>query len=132
MFPKMADQIPIIKSKRMKFQMKPPLLYFQALIVGLCVLALSICSVQTASCPSSVSSSAGITTEQFTFDLYFGKLKSKFIFSSILCNFSGYTSTYTYGIAGGLVSNSLYYLYYLQSEEKRMSLNLYIIHLKYA
>ena len=91
----MADQIPIIKSKRLKFQLKPPLLCLKALIVGLCVLALSICSVQTATCPSSVPPSAATITEQ--------------------CSFSGYTYTYTYGIAGGPVSNSLYYLYLIST-----------------
>ena len=55
-----------------------------------------ISSVKTATCPSSVSSSAEITTEQ--------------------CSFTGYTNTYTtytYGVVGGSVSNSLYYLYKL-------------------
>ena len=132
MFPKMAYQIPIIKSKRLKFQLKAPLLCLKALIMGLCVIALSICSVQTASCPSSVPPSAATTTEQCTLDLYSSDLKSKFIFNSILRSFSGYTYAYTYGIAGGPVSNSLYYLYLIQSEEKNRALNLYIIHLKYA
>ena len=91
----MADQIPRIKSKRLRFQLKHPLLCFQALIVGLCVLALSICSVLSATCPPSVPSSAATITE--------------------LSSFTGYTSTYTYGIAGGPVSNSLYYLYWLSS-----------------
>ena len=119
MFPKMADQIPRIKSKRLRFQLKHPLLCFQALIVGLCVLALSICSVLSATCPPSVPSSAATITELSTLDLYFSDLEFKFIFSSTLCSFTGYTSTYTYGIAGGPVSNSLYYLYWLQSEDKR-------------
>ena len=81
MFPKMADQIPRIKSKRLKFQLKPPRLCFQALIVGLCVLALSICSVLAATCPSSVPSSEATIIEQCTLDLYFSDLEFKFIFS---------------------------------------------------
>ena len=119
MFPKMADQISIIKSKRLKFQLKPPLLCFQTLMAGLCVLALSICSVLAATCPSSVPPSMEIIAEQCTLDLYFSDLKFKFIFNSTLCNFTRYTYTYTYGITGGPVSNSLYYLYFLQSEDKR-------------
>ena len=119
MFPKMADKIPIIKSKRLISQLKPSRFCFQTLIVGLCVLALSICSVLAATCPSSVPPSMEIIVEKCTFDLYFNDYKFKLIFSSILCSFTGYASTQTYGIVGGPVSNSLYYLYYLQSEEKR-------------
>ena len=67
----MADQISKIKSKRQVFQLKSPHLCLQTLMVGLFMLALSICSVQTAICSPSVPSSAGITTEQYTFDLYY-------------------------------------------------------------
>ena len=130
MFPKMADKIPIIKSKRLISQLKPPLLCFKTLIVGLCMLALSICSVLAATCPSSVPPSMEIIAEECTLDLYFSDYKSKFIFNSTLCNFTGYTYTQTYGIVGGPVSNSLYYLYYLQLEEK--ALNFDIIHQKCA
>ena len=91
----MADKIPIIKSKRLISQLKPSRFCFQTLIVGLCVLALSICSVLAATCPSSVPPSMEIIVEK--------------------CSFTGYASTQTYGIVGGPVSNSLYYLYYLQS-----------------
>ena len=87
----MADQISKIKSKRQVFQLKSPHLCLQTLIVGLFMLALSICSVQTAICSPSVPSSAGITTEQY--------------------NFSGYNQIYTYGLSDGPVSNSLYYVY---------------------
>ena len=118
MFPKMADQIPKIKFKRQVLSLKPPHLCLQTLMVGLWVLAASICSVQAATCPSSVPSSAATTTEKCTFDLHFGDLKSDFILSSILRSFPGYTYTYTAGVAVGPVSNSLYYLYYLQSERR--------------
>ena len=91
----MADQIPKIKSKRQILQLKSPGQCFQTLIVGLFMLAWSICSVQTATCPSSVPSSSATTTEQ--------------------CNFSGYTTTQTYGIAVGPVSSSLYYLYFIST-----------------
>ena len=89
----MDDQIPRIKSKRQVLQFKPSCLWLQTLMVGLCVLAASICSVETATCPPLVPSSAAIITEQ--------------------CNFSecGYTSTDM--VAVGPVSNSLYYLYWL-------------------
>ena len=87
----MENQMPKINSKRQVLQSKPPRLYLQTLMVGLLVLALSICSIQTATCPPSVPSSTATTTEQ--------------------CSFSGYTNTYTDGMAVGPVSNSLYYLY---------------------
>ena len=61
------------------------------------MLTAGICSVQAASCPPSVPVSAGTTTEQ--------------------SNFTGY-NTYTFGIAGGPVSNSLYYLYFLLSSSE--------------
>ena len=124
MFPKMADQIPKIKSKRQVLQLKPPRILLQTIMMGLFMLASSICSVQTATCPSSIPSSAATTTEQYTFDLYFGDLEFKFILSSIFSSFSTYTSTRTYGIAAGPVSNSLYYLYLLQPEKKRCYINL--------
>ena len=124
MFPKMADQISNFKPKRQVLQLKPLRLCLQTLMVGLWVLALSICSVQTATCPSSVLYSAAMTTEQCTFDLHLGDLNSAFIFSSILRNFTEYTSTEMFGIAMGPVSNSLYYLYRLQPEKIRCDLNL--------
>ena len=71
----MENQIPKIKSKRQVLHSKPPHLSLQTLILGLLVLALSICSIQTAICPPSVPSSAAMTTEQCTFDLYFVYLK---------------------------------------------------------
>ena len=76
MFPKMDDQIPRIKSKRQVLQFKPSCLWLQTLMVGLCVLAASICSVETATCPPLVPSSAAIITEQCTLNLYFDDLKS--------------------------------------------------------
>ena len=93
----MADQIPRIKSKRQVLRLKTPHLCLQTLMVSLLMLALSICSVQTATCPSSVPSSAATITEQ--------------------CSFSVYTSTNTFGVAVGPVSNSLYYLHYLPSPD---------------
>ena len=89
----MADQISKFKSERQTLKLKPPHPCLQTLMVGLWVLALSIYSVQTATWPSSVPSSAATTTEQY--------------------RFLGYSSTQTYGIAVGPVSNSLYYLYYI-------------------
>ena len=71
MFPKMADQIPKIKSKRQVLQMKPRCLFLEALLIGLSVLSENIYSVQTVTCPPSVPISAATTTEQCTFDLYF-------------------------------------------------------------
>ena len=124
MFPKMADQIPKIKLKRQVLQLKPPHLCLQTLMVGLWVLAASICSVKAATCPSSVPPSAATTTEQCTFDLHFGDLEFEFIISSILCSFTGYPDTYTEGLAVGPVSNSLYYLYWIQPEKKSCDLNL--------
>ena len=115
----MADQILKIKSNRQVLQLKPPRIFLQTIMVGLFMLASSICSVQTATCPSSIPSSAATTTEQCTFDLYFDDLEFNFILSSIFSSFSTYTYTYTGGIAVGPVSNSLYYLYLLQPEKKR-------------
>ena len=114
MLPKMADQIPRIKSKGRVLQFKPPHLCFQTLMVFLCVLATSICLVETATWPISVPSSAATTTDQYTFDLYFDDLYHKFMLSSILRNFSGYTSTDMFGVVGNSVSNNLYYMYSLQ------------------
>ena len=91
----MADQKSRIKSKQQVLQFKSFRLCLQTLMVGLCVLALSICSVLTATCPASVPVSAATTIEQ--------------------CSFTGYTTTYTYRVAVGSVSNSLYYLYWLNS-----------------
>ena len=93
----MASQIPKLKPKRLVLQLKPPGLCLQTLMVGLYMLTAGICSVQAASCPPSVPVSAGTTTEQ--------------------SNFTGY-NTYTFGIAGGPVSNSLYYLYFLLSSSE--------------
>ena len=90
----MADQIPWIKSKWLILQFKPSLLNLQTLVVVLSILSLSICSVQTATCPSSVPISAATIIEKY--------------------NFSGY-ATSTYGITEGPVSNSLYYLYQISS-----------------
>ena len=58
-------------------------------------------------CPSSTSISSVITSEQCT-TIY--KLKI-----TIIRTFTGYTNTYAYSIASGPVSNSLYYLYYIQN-----------------
>ena len=79
----MADQIPRIKSKRQVLRLKTPHLCLQTLMVSLLMLALSICSVQTATCPSSVPSSAATITEQCTIDLYFDDLNFDFILHSI-------------------------------------------------
>ena len=114
----MADQIPRIKPKWLILHFKRPQIFFQILIAGLCMLALSIYSVQTAACPPSVPSSAATITEQCTFDLYFDGFKSKYILNSILRSFSGKSSTKTYGAIRGSVSNSLYYLYWIQKEKK--------------
>ena len=79
MFPKMVDQIPKTKSKPQVLQLKAPCLCLKTLMVGLCVLVLSICSVLTATCPASVPSSAIIVKEQCTIDLHFDNLKCNFI-----------------------------------------------------
>ena len=120
MFPQMADRIPKIKSREQVLRLKPPYLCLQTMMVSLFMLTASISSVQTATCPPSVPSSAATTTEQCTFDLHFGDLKSDFILSSILRSFSGYTYTYTRGVAVGPVSNSLYYLYHLQPKKEEV------------
>ena len=91
----MADQIPRIKSKWLISQFKTSRLCIHILMVGLWVLTLSICSVQTATCPSSVSPSLATTTEQY--------------------NFSEYTTTEGYGVTVGPVSGSLYYMYHLST-----------------
>ena len=124
LFPKMSDQIHKIKFKRQVLQLKPPHLCLQTLTVYLFMLALIICSIQTATCPSSVPSSAATTTEQYTLDFHFGYLNSDFRLSSILRSFSGYTYTETYGVAAGPVSDSLYYLYNIQPEKKRCDLKI--------
>ena len=89
----MADQIPKTKPKSQVLQMKCPRIIYKTLTVGLWVLYASICSVLTATCPPSVPFYAFTTSEQ--------------------CSFSGFTSIQTYGVAGGPVSSSLYYLYRL-------------------
>ena len=89
----MADQISKTKSKSQFLKMKRPRICLKTLKVGLCMLVASIYSVLTATCPPSVPLSATITSEQ--------------------CTFSGFSSFETYGVAGGPVSNSLYYLYRL-------------------
>ena len=89
----MAGQIPKTKSKAQVLQMKRPRICLKTLMVGYCVLVASICSVLATTCPSSVTSSTTITSEQ--------------------CSFSGYSSIEHYGVAGGPVSSSLYYLYRL-------------------
>ena len=91
----MVDQIPKTKSKPQVLQLKAPCLCLKTLMVGLCVLVLSICSVLTATCPASVPSSAIIVKEQ--------------------CSFTGYTTIQTFKVAMGSVSNSLYYSYQLTS-----------------
>ena len=128
----MAGQIPKTKSKAQVLQMKRPHICLKTLMVSYCVLVASICSVLAATCPSSVPSSTTITSEQCTFDLHFGDLKCNFIFSWILRNFSGYSSIEHYGVAGGPVSSSLYYLYRLQSEKKRCYLNLDFMYIQCA
>ena len=109
-----------MKSKQQVLQLKPPNLCLQTLMVGLCVLALSIYSVQTATCSASVSSSLATATERYTFDLHFSCLNFDFIFNSILRSFTGSTDVRTYRVVAGPVSNSLYYLYRIQSEKKRV------------
>ena len=91
----MADQKPKIMSKRQILQLEPPRLCLKTLMVGLFMLAWSICSVLAASCPSSVPSSTATTTER--------------------CSFTGYSSTQTYGVAVGSVSSSIYYLYFIST-----------------
>ena len=132
MFPKMADQISKTKSKSQFLKMKRPRICLKTLKVGLCMLVASIYSVLTATCPPSVPLSATITSEQCTFDLHFGDLKCNFIFSSTLRTFSGFSSFETYGVAGGPVSNSLYYLYRLQSEKEEVLLDNNIPHSSWA
>ena len=90
----MADQMSRIKYKQPVLQSKPSGLCF-VLMMSLCVLAVNICSVQTATCSSSVPPLTTTTTEQ--------------------CSFTGYTLTKTYGVAEGQVSKSLYYLYWLST-----------------
>ena len=122
----MADQIPKIKSKRQVLQLKPPHLCFQMLTVGLLVLAASICSIQTATCPSLVPSIAAKITEQCTFDLNLDDLYSDFIPNSILRSFSGYAYTQTSGIVVGSISNSLYYMYRIQPKKRFLSYKIHI------
>ena len=131
-FPKMVDQKSRMKSKPQVFQFKSCRLCFQTLMVGLCVLSLSISSIQTATCPASVPISAAITTEQYTFDLHFGGLDCNFILSSILRSFLTYTNTYTIAIAACPVSKNLYYMYWLQPEKKEVRFKSYIIHIQCA
>ena len=89
----MADQISKIRFKRLVLQFTPPRICLQTLMIGLWMLVANICSVQTSTCPPSVPISAATTTEQ--------------------CSFTEYTNTRTFGVAGGPISNSLYYLYWI-------------------
>ena len=77
MFPKMADQKPRIKFKWLVLQLKSSCFCFKTSIVGLWVFVLCICSVLAATSPPSEPYSAAATTEQGTFDLHFGDLKSR-------------------------------------------------------
>ena len=61
----------------------------------------------------------------------FGDHKCKFTLSSILRNFSEYTTTEGYGVTVGPVSGSLYYMYHLQSQ-RISDLNFDIIHIQCA
>ena len=79
-----------MKSKQSIRQSKTSKLCFRIFITTILVLTAIISSVKTATCSSSVPSSAATTTEQ--------------------CSFIGYDYTFTYGVVGGPVSNSLYYL----------------------
>ena len=106
--------------------------FLRTTVVGLCVLAASICSVLAATCPSSMPTSAATTTEQYTFDSHFVNLKLQFILSSILRSFTGYSSIQAYGIVVGRVSNSLYYLYSLQSKKEESDFSLDIMDIQYA
>ena len=82
-----------MKSKQQVLQLKPPSLCLQTLMVGLCVLALSIYSVQTATCPASVSNSLATIIEQYTFTR---------------CTYVVLT-----GVVASPVSNNMYYMYRL-------------------
>ena len=93
----MADQIQKTKSKAQVLQLKLPGLYLKTFMIGLFVLVASICSVLTATCPSSVPSSAATTIEE--------------------CSFTGYSTTYTLGHTIGPVSNSIYYLFLISTPE---------------
>ena len=84
-----------MKPKQSIRQSKTFKLCFRIFITTIFVLTAKISSVKTATCSSSVPSSAAITTEK--------------------CSFDGYSTTYTYGVVEGPVSNSLYYLYRLDS-----------------
>ena len=79
-----------MKSKQEVLQSKPPSLCLQTLMVGLCVLALSIYSVQTTTCSASMSSSSATITETH--------------------KFTGSSSVEIFKVVVGPVSNSLYYL----------------------
>ena len=89
----MAQQIPRIQSMWVEAKRRTPLVNLISIVFAFWILVASIQRTQSATCPNSVPSSAAITTEQ----------------SSIS------STTITYGVAGGLVSNSLYYMYYLPS-----------------
>ena len=80
MSPKMADQILKTKSKTQVLKFKPPRLCLKTFMIGLCVLVTSICSVLTATCPSSVPSLAATTTEQCTFDCILAILNQTYTF----------------------------------------------------
>ena len=109
-----------MKSKQEVLQSKPPSLCLQTLMVGLCVLALSIYSVQTTTCSASMSSSSATITETHTFDLHVSRLNFNFIFNSILRKFTGSSSVEIFKVVVGPVSNSLYYLDQIQPEKKRV------------
>ena len=90
----MADQIQKTKSKTQVLEFKPPRLNLKTFMIGLCVLVASICSVITATCPSTAST----TTDQ--------------------CNFTGSPSTYAFGYTIGPVSNNIYYFLHLSPQYK--------------
>ena len=97
----MAYQMSKMKPKQSIRQSKTSKLCFRIFITTILVLTAIISSVKTATCSSSVPSSAATTTEQ--------------------CSFDGYSITYTYGVVGGPVSKSLYYLYCLSSSSESVA-----------
>ena len=86
-------------NSRRVFRLPPPKKTWKMILWA--VMLLIVCLITTSqwsTCPSSSSASNAITTEQ--------------------CSFSGFTNTYTYKVALGPVSASLYYLYYISTPNR--------------
>ena len=89
----MAEQVLWIQSELSLIHLKKFRLSWKSFFISIWMLASSIWLIQGSICPNSVSSSLATTTDQYSF--------------------SGYREIQTVGVAVGVVSRSLYYMYKL-------------------